>query len=88
MTLGARAESSQSRIHVTTIIQDFILVILTFTITPHPVGLLFRAAIPSHSMHSTTYALDFSLPMQLEGISGYKNYLYFVHLLRNEFIIT
>ena len=32
--------------------------------------------------------LDSSLSTRLEGISGYGNYLCFVHLLRNEVIIS
>ena len=57
MTFGA--ESLQSRSYLTTIIQNFILVNLTFIITPHPVQLLFRAVVPSLPMHLTPYLLDF-----------------------------
>ena len=84
MTLGARAESSQSRIHVATIIQNFTLVILTSTVTPYQVGLSFKAVVSSYPTHLTIYALDSLLPTQSKGISGYRNYLCFVHLLRNE----
>ena len=55
VTLGAGAESSQSESHVTTIIQDFTLVSLTSTATPHLARLPFRAAVPSHSTHLSTY---------------------------------
>ena len=44
VTLGA--EGSQSGSHVTTIIQNFTLVSLTSTITPHRVWLLFGASGP------------------------------------------
>ena len=83
-----RAKSSRSGSYVTTIIQDFTLVTLTSTVTPHPVELPLKAAVPSHPMYSTTYTLDSLLPMQLEDISGCKNHLYFVHLSRNEIIIS
>ena len=43
----SRAEKSQSGSHVTTIIQDFTLVGLTFSVTPHPAGLPLGAAVPS-----------------------------------------
>ena len=56
MTLGARAESSRSRSHVTTIIQNFTLVSLASTATPHPAGLPFGAMASSHPTHSTTYS--------------------------------
>ena len=59
MTFGV--ESSQSKSYVTTIIQDFILVTLTFTVMPHPVGLPLRATVLSHPMYLSTYALDFLL---------------------------
>ena len=62
--------------------------LLTSTITPHPVGHPFRAAVPSHPMHLTTYVLNSSLLTKLEGISGYGNYLYFVYLSRNKVIIS
>ena len=55
-----RAESfwnCQSKSHITTIIQNFILVSLTFTMTPHPVGLPFEAVILSLPMYLTFYAL-------------------------------
>ena len=84
MTLRARTESSQSGSHMIIIIQDFTLVTLTSIITPHLVGLLLRAAVSSHPMYSTTYILNSSLPIQSESLSGYRNYLCFVHLLRNE----
>ena len=86
MTLGA--ESSQSGNYVITIIQNFTLITLTSTTMPQPIGLPFRATVPSHPMHSTTYALNFLPFTQSEDISGYKNYLCFVHLLKNEVIIS
>ena len=55
------AESSQSRSHVTAIIQNFTLVSLTSTAMPDPIGLLFRAAVFFHPTHSTIYTLN-SLP--------------------------
>ena len=42
-----RAEKSQSGSYVITIIQDFTLVSLTPSVTPHPTGLPLGAAIPS-----------------------------------------
>ena len=56
MTLGAGAESSQSGSHMTTNIHNFTLVNLASTAMPHPTGLLFRATVPSHPTHSTTYS--------------------------------
>ena len=53
----SRAESSQSRNHVTTIIQNFILVSLTSSVTLNPVKLPLRAAVPSLFTHSSPYAL-------------------------------
>ena len=82
------AESFQNESHVTTIIQDFTPVILTFTITSHPVGLPLKALILSHLTYLTTCALDSLLPTQLEDISGYNNYLCFIHMLKNEVIIS
>ena len=38
--------------------------------------------------HLSPYALDSTLSTQLEGISGCENYLGFVHLSRNEIIIS
>ena len=55
VTLGAKAESSWSRSHVTTIIQNFTLVNLTSTAMPHPAGLLFKTMVLSHLTHLTTY---------------------------------
>ena len=60
-TLGARAESSQSGSHVITIIQNFTLVSLASTATPHPAGLPFGAIAPSHPTHSTTYSTSYCL---------------------------
>ena len=86
VTFGAMISRSGS--HMTTIIQDFTLVALTSTITSHPVGLLLRVAVLSHLTYPTTYALDSSLSTQLEVIFGYGNYLCFVHLSKNEIIIS
>ena len=86
VTFGA--ESSQSGSYITTIIYNFTLINLTSTTTPHLVGLSFGASVLSHPINLTTYALNFSLSMQWEGICGYANYLYFIHLLNNEVIIS
>ena len=56
MTLEAGVESSQSKNHMTTIIQNFTLVSLAFIAMSHPAWLLFRAVVPSYSMHSTIYS--------------------------------
>ena len=56
MTLGAK--SSQSKSHITTIIQNFTLVSLTSTVTLHLVGLLLRAMVPSLPMYSSSYIFD------------------------------
>ena len=48
-------ESSQSRSHITIIIQNFTLVSLTFIVMPHPVGLLLGAMVPSLFMHLTSH---------------------------------
>ena len=77
-----REEGSQCGSHVTTIIQNFTLVSMTSTITPHPVRLLLGATVSSHPTHLTTYNSLSST--RLKGISGCRNYLCFVHLLRNE----
>ena len=53
----SRVESSQSGSHVTTIIQNFTLVSLTFSMILHPIGLPFEAVVPSLSTHSSLYAL-------------------------------
>ena len=44
-----------------------------------------RTCLPTHLF---PYTLDSSLSMQSQGIYGYKTYLYFVYLLRNEVIIS
>ena len=88
VTLRAKVESSQSESHMITIIKDSTLVILTSTVMLHPVRLPLRAAVLSHPIHLTTYVLDSSLSMQLKSIFDYGNYLYFVHLLRDEVIIS
>ena len=44
---------------MTTIIQNFTLVSLISTVTPHPVKLPLGAVVPSLSMHSSPYALVF-----------------------------
>ena len=65
VTFGIK--SSQSRSHMTTIIQNLILISLTSSMTSHPVGLLLGAAVPSLPMHSTLYvliSLYTCLPMQ------------------------
>ena len=49
------AKSSQSKSHMTTIIQNFTLVSWISTATPHLVGLLFGATVLSHPTHLTTY---------------------------------
>ena len=56
VTLGA--ESFQSRINLTTIIQNFTLVSLTFTMTPHPIGLPLGGLVFSLSTNSSPYTLD------------------------------
>ena len=56
VTPRAGAESSRSRSHVTTIIQNFTLVSLTSTAIPHPAGLPFGAMVFSHPTHLTTYS--------------------------------
>ena len=56
VTLDAGAESSRSESHVTTIIQNFTLVSLVSTTTPHLAGLPFGAMAFSHSTDSTTYS--------------------------------
>ena len=56
MALGAGAESSQSGSYVTTNIHNFTLVSLASTAMPHPSGLPFRAMVPSHPTHLTTYS--------------------------------
>ena len=50
-------ESFQSGSHVTTIFQNFTLVSLTSTVTPHPVKLPLGAAVPSLPTYSSPYAL-------------------------------
>ena len=55
MTLGAGAESSQNRSHVTTIIKNFTQVGLVSTTTPHSAKVLFRATVCSHLTHVTIY---------------------------------
>ena len=82
--VNLRAKSFQSRIHMITIIQNFTLVNLTSTTTPHLFELPFRATVLFHLMHSTAYILDFLPSMQSEDIFDCRNYLYFVYLLRNE----
>ena len=59
-----RAESSQSGSHITTIIQNFTLVSLTFIVTPHPVELSLGAAVPSLPTYLSFYTLNF-LPLRL-----------------------
>ena len=54
MTFRTGMESSQSKSHKTTIIQDFTL---ASTITPYTVRLPLRAAIPSYLTHSTLHYL-------------------------------
>ena len=49
------AESHQNRSHLRAIIRNFTLVSLTSTIMPHLAGLLFRATVSSHFMHSINY---------------------------------
>ena len=83
---------------MTTIIQNFTRVSLTSNVMLHLVELPFGAAVPFLPTHLSLYTLvslctclpilDSSLSIQSEGISGYGNYLYFVHLSRNEIIIS
>ena len=47
---------SWSRSHVTTIIQNFILVSLTSFVAPHPAGLTLGAVVPSFPTHLFSYA--------------------------------
>ena len=61
----------QSGSHVTTIIQNFTLVSLTSSVTPHPAGLPLGAAIPSLPTHSSPYALV-SLRTRLPTHSSYR----------------
>ena len=55
VTLRGGAKSSRSGNHMTTIIQDFLLISLTSTTMPHPTGLSFRAMVPFHPTYLTTY---------------------------------
>ena len=58
VTFGAESSrSSRSGSYMKTSIQNFTLVSLTSTVTPHPVGLPFGTAVPSPPMHSYSYAL-------------------------------
>ena len=59
MTLGV--ENSQSGSHVTVIIWNFILVSLTSTATPYPIGLPFRITMFFHPTHLTTYPTPYCL---------------------------
>ena len=86
VTFGVK--SSRSGSHVTTIIQNFTLVSLTSITMPHFIELPFGATILSHPMYLTTYILNFSPFTQSESISACENYLCFVHLLKNEVIIS
>ena len=61
VTFGAGVKSSQSKNHMRTNIHNFTLVSLASTVTPHPAGLSFRATVPSHLMHSTTYSTPYCL---------------------------
>ena len=51
----SQGESSRSGSHMITIIQNFTLVSLTSSMTPHPIGLPFGAAVPFLPMHSSLY---------------------------------
>ena len=53
-----KAESFQSRSHVTTITKNFILVSLTSIIITYSVELLLKATVSSLLTHSTPYALN------------------------------
>ena len=55
------AETFQSESHVIAIIQNFTLVNLTFTATPHSTKLLFGAVVFFHLMHLTTYSTPYCL---------------------------
>ena len=52
-------ESSQSRSHMTIIIQNLILVSMISSMTPHLVELPLEVALPSLSTHSTPYTFVF-----------------------------
>ena len=88
VTLGA--ESSRSGSHVTAIIRNFTPVSLTSTATPHPAGLPFGASVPSHPTHSTTYSTPHCLRSRkvFPAVGTICDYLCFVHLSRNEVIIS
>ena len=65
-----RAKGSQSRSHVTTIILNFTLVSLTFTMTSHLVGLLLEVAVSFFFTHLIFYILNSlytQLPMLLSS---------------------
>ena len=82
ITVGTK--SSQNGSHMIAIIQNFTLASLTSNAMLHLVKLLFEVVVLSYPMYLTPYALNSSLSMQLERISGCDIYLYFVHLSKNE----
>ena len=51
------------------------------------ISLQLKLRLGNISSYVLDHLLDSSLSTQLEGIFGCKNYLYFIHLLRNEVII-
>ena len=86
-----RVESSRSGSHMTIIIQNFILISLTFTVTHHPIGLSFQAAVlflltylspyafnflrTQLSTYSTLYTLDFLHTHLFKHLSHYYIYV-------------
>ena len=89
------AESFQSRSHMTTIIQNFTLVSLTSTITPHRVWLLFGASSSLFDLRTrflltlctwslTVYATELTKHLYTSRKNIPLWYLQIVHLLRYE----